>query len=438
MGKTWAIWAFLFTLAGIIGLGGVAKHQYDWQRETAAYRQQHGQAADGYLRKYEQWRQLTDEQRQENPWGFGEYGGEGALQQLKDGQQTRLKADLEALANGTKNPQMLADVLYGSGWRLQVDEYRKNKEMQQAISTASTVSITAGIIMLCGYLIKRLVNAVTGNRDSKETFFARIFRRKKDQAQIEPDPDQAESEPEQVAQGPDRAEPVAGEQPDENQQWQEPAMAAAITRTARSGGYFQASGTEQTGIDSAALKESLRKQAPKLSGLTGMYGQSSANSQAATLMATEPVNNGLSELTQEVSAIREFAAQQQDRVRQLQDGYDWGIIKRFCIRVIRCIDNLDDRIKRFVEEGQETEYLEDVRDELVFSLESSGVEQFEPEIDSDYRGQEKRAEAVRTREQTDDSDLSGKIAEVMRPGYQYVVNDDDIKIVRSARVKLYQ
>ena len=40
--------------------------------------------------------------------------------------------------------------------------------------------------------------------------------------------------------------------------------------------------------------------------------------------------NALTELTQEVSAIRQFTAQQQNRVKQLQDGYDWNIIKRFC------------------------------------------------------------------------------------------------------------
>ncbi|MEE9366113.1 MAG: hypothetical protein V3W44_05440, partial [Dehalococcoidales bacterium] len=143
------------------------------------------------------------------------------------------------------------------------------------------------------------------------------------------------------------------------------------------------------------------------------------------------------ELTLEVSAIREYAASQQDRVRQLQDGYDWSIIKRFCIRIIRCIDNLDERMALLAEEGEDTQSLEDIRDELVFSLESSGVEQFEPEINACYKGLEKKVEAVKTREPTDDPDLVGKIAKVIKPGYEYVVSDEEVRIVRCAQVKLY-
>ena len=154
-------------------------------------------------------------------------------------------------------------------------------------------------------------------------------------------------------------------------------------------------------------------------------------------MSTAPVSQDLTELTQEVSAIRQFAADQQDRVRQLQDGYDWGIIKRFCLRIIRCIDNLDERIDKLDEQGVDTQGLEDVRDELIFSLESSGVEQYRPDINSSYKGLEKLVEAVKGRLPADDPELVGKIARVVRPGYQYAVNEDDVKIVRCSQVKLY-
>ena len=158
----------------------------------------------------------------------------------------------------------------------------------------------------------------------------------------------------------------------------------------------------------------------------------------ATLMSTAPVaSDSLSELTQEMSAIREFAAQQQDRVKQLQDGYDWSIIKRFCIRIIRCVDNLESRIQKLSAQKEDTMALEDIRDELLFALESSGVEQFEPEIESVYKGLEKKVEAVRTRIKCSKESMKGKIAEIVRPGYHYVVNDDELKIVRCAQVKLY-
>jgi molecular chaperone GrpE (heat shock protein) len=78
-----------------------------------------------------------------------------------------------------------------------------------------------------------------------------------------------------------------------------------------------------------------------------------------------------------------------------------------------------------------------VRDELIFLLESSRIERFEPEINSDYRGQEKYAEAVREKECCDDPSLIGKIAEVIRAGYQYFIDDESFRVVRPAQVKLF-
>jgi len=152
---------------------------------------------------------------------------------------------------------------------------------------------------------------------------------------------------------------------------------------------------------------------------------------------SEPLKDNLNELLQQVSAIREYASQQQGRMEKLQDGYDWNIIRTFCLRIIRCIDNLENRIARLSKENVETTELEQVRDELVFALESSGVEQFEPEINSEYRGQERKAEAVKNKERCDKPNLTGKIAKVVRPGYQYVIDEENVKVVRTAQVKLF-
>ena len=142
-------------------------------------------------------------------------------------------------------------------------------------------------------------------------------------------------------------------------------------------------------------------------------------------------------MSEQVTAIKEYALNQQQRVTKLQDGYDWNIIKNFCLRVIRCIDNIDARISRLNGEQLEYDHLEEVRDELLFALESSGIEPYEPELDSDYRGQEKLAEAVKERFHCEDEQKKGKIAEVIRAGYQYVIDDENCKVVRAARVKLY-
>ena len=185
------------------------------------------------------------------------------------------------------------------------------------------------------------------------------------------------------------------------------------------------------------LEESLKAQTENLEKQMAEFKQMAQSVQQSTLEHSRPIDSALKELTEQIVAIREYTAGQQEKVRRLQDGYDWNIIKNFCMRIIRCIDNLDERIARLSEEDVETVNLKEVRDELIFLLEASGVEQFEPEIDSDYREQEKFAEAVKEKQESDDTSQAGKIAEVVRPGYQYFIDDENFKVVRPAQVKLF-
>ncbi len=65
------------------------------------------------------------------------------------------------------------------------------------------------------------------------------------------------------------------------------------------------------------------------------------------------------------------------------------------------------------------------------------MEQFEPEINSDYRGQERCVEAVKDKQRSNKPNMTGKIAKVIRPGYQYVIDEENTKVVRTAQVKIY-
>jgi len=161
------------------------------------------------------------------------------------------------------------------------------------------------------------------------------------------------------------------------------------------------------------------------------------STQQKTAKHSDPLNGTLMELTEQVAAIREYASQQQDRVEKLQGGYDWNITKNFCLRVIRCVDNLEKRINRLRKQNINPTDLQEVHDELLFVLESSGVEQFRPEINSDYRGQEKFAEVTKDRQPSEDKNMTDKIAKVIRPGYRYVIDEENIKVVRTAQVKLF-
>ncbi len=185
------------------------------------------------------------------------------------------------------------------------------------------------------------------------------------------------------------------------------------------------------------VEDSLKAQSENLEKQVTEFKQMTQTVKEAAIGHSEPLGTTLAELTQEVSAIREYASCQHDRIEKLQEGYDWGIIRTFCLRVIRCIDNLENRIARLSEQDIDTTNLQEIKDELLFALESSGIEQFEPEINSDYSGQEKLAEVTKDKVRPNDPKMRGKIAQVIKPGYQYVIDDENVKVVRTARVKLF-
>lgn len=185
------------------------------------------------------------------------------------------------------------------------------------------------------------------------------------------------------------------------------------------------------------FEELLRTQAENIDQQAAELKEATQTVKQAALENSEPINSVLGELTQQLSAIREYASNQQGRMEKLQDGYDWNIIKSFCLRIIRCIDNVEKRIEVLSKDDVDTTGYEEIRDELIFALESNGLEQFFPEIKSDYHEQEKYIEAVKDKEQTESPALKGKIAKVLRRGYRCIIDDENIKVVRTARVKLF-
>ena len=176
--------------------------------------------------------------------------------------------------------------------------------------------------------------------------------------------------------------------------------------------------------------DKLEKQVVEIKNLTQTIAQASAGND-------KPLDNNIGELAEQLAAIRDYASSQQDRVTKLQEGYDWNIIRTFCLRVIHSIDNIDSRIDSISQQGGDTSDLEEIKDDIVFALESSGVEQFEPDINSKYASSQKTAEVVKQRKSCGEPEMKGKIAEIIKPGYRYVIDEDNTKIVRTAQVKLF-
>ncbi len=411
--------SILFIIAGIAGLAGVWTYRYTAAQRAEQYKASSTDRSVEYLRLYDEWRNSTSGGKEGYEPGNLASAPPQLPRQTPEEQAARLKANMPEIArqrDGLKETVAIAEMLYGPGWENKVEKYRDLQEVLDIVSSAGMIAVMLGAIVISSCLLKLCFSIIAAK--CKRTDPA------DDYAQLPDDQSElAEYADNDIQTAPDSHENAENSPDDEKLDY-----------------FHTISQKSLLGADDLHNAISMARTVPEPLQQADQSAPEKDESQFAQLYTTEPAaaDKNLTELTKEVSAIRQFASQQQDRVRQLQDGYDWTIIKRFCMRIIRCIDNIDSRIKNLSERGIETGYLEDVRDELVFAIESSGVEQIPIQTGSVYKGSEKIAEAIAEKEHTDDPELAGKVARVVRPGYQYVINDQQVRVVRSVQVVLYE
>ena len=403
-----------------------------WWMITGKRQQQNGVSykfteTDDYIRQYQEWLQLPPEQRAELPLVLDKYGKDKTTDQLRQEQQARLKADMEKLAASEIAANPFADILYGENWQNDLSKYNKRNELNEYVLTSSVVCTTMGSSIYAWWILlwiaRSIIRILSGLRLLIAGSYGNLKKTKDDKPVI--------------AEAKDLPQELKKKKTPEKQNHLEKHMNAFVNSPVHVKSDAKVAeavaGKEKFSNSTEQINRLLSDEKTAVIKTTSKWGKQ----RSETDEHSKPLNSAINELTQQVSAIREYAACQQDRLEKLQDGYDWNIIRTFCLRVIRCIDNLESRICRLGEKDARAIHLEEVRDELIFALESSGMEQFEPEINSQYRGQEKYAEAVKDKQQSDDPKQSGKIAKVIRPGYQYFINEGNVKVVRPAQVKLF-
>lgn len=404
-----------------------------------------------YISKYGRWYEVTPDEQTRLVLELDTDRRARTPQQLAQEQQDRLRADIDKLAAGEMVPSEIVTYLYGPDWRQEITRYREQAEQTRSIQAAAVICVSFGAGLFVLSVLAATGRAIVRAIRNAGSHGVEI---EKPESTSPSAPLQAENLPEVMVDSPLAPQPVISDltsditDPESERRLrrraQRPSVAVEApveTPWAREPvcvmdrDFDMPGAPPETG--SSAAVQTLRDHAEDLQRQIAAFKTAAESVQQAAVEKSEPLNNTLKELTEQVSAIRDYAASQQDQMKKLQDGYDWGIIRTFCLRVIRCIDNIDGRIDELTEAGESVEHLEEVRDELLFALESSGVEPFEPEFGSEYRGQEKYADAVKKKETSGRRDQTGTIAKVLRPGYRYVMDDENFKVVRTAQVMLF-
>ena len=124
------------------------------------------------------------------------------------------------------------------------------------------------------------------------------------------------------------------------------------------------------------------------------------------------------------------------RTRRLEEGYDFQILKNFARQIIREINGLKIAIDKTADEDKKS-IMQDTIDALVELLDRNSIIQITPEAGSLYAGQEKFAECASQKIFIEDNELNGRIASVIREGYQYEFNDGSIRVLEPAKVVLF-
>jgi len=417
----------MLLVTGGAGLAWALDQRRMDREEIADYQSRYGTQTDDFVRQYNEWLQTPPQERTEMSLFLDKDGTAKTREQLRRDQQGRFKANVDRLLSGVVTNPSLADILYGENWQVELNKYKERQDFNRIVLISSAVSTSAGglvhVVWLLLLAARLIVKTVNGSKGLIDRTRGAIKKRSAEEPgpemedtgvkEAEAETEEQDSEPE-----PRPKVPVAPVQP------------TTVDRPHRNLG----------SLTQRPLTVREREKFVLFTDDKPVAVETPPSNEPVRLDLSEPakpIDNTLNDLTQQVSAIREYAANQQDRLEKLQDGYDWNIIRTFCLRVIRCIDNIENRIAQSTNKKSQRTHLEEVRDELVFALESSGIEQFEPEINTEYRGKEKIAEAVKERASCDDPEQAGRIAEIVRPGYQYFIDEENTKIVRPAQVKLY-
>jgi molecular chaperone GrpE (heat shock protein) len=499
--KKCAILGVAVLLVGGGALGWLIKETRSEEAQTRHLKTKYAIKPEEYLGKYGRWHLLSPEEQNRLVLEMDKDRQGKTRQQFTEEQQARLRVDIEKLAAGQVSPGEIADFLYGSGWEEEVRKYKKLQEQKEIAHTTSIVCISIGGTILSGccviwflYALARLVRGIRAWRlRPKEEASTRPQVPELTEIDAEahteaPAVAQAEpiskprglspvprsnnpSEPSQkspredgflprtlgtyattrrptlmVRKAPEdptallMSDEAANQEWSPDMQWSLPTIHEDACEEIVQAPQFSHQPTVSTlerEKPAPELPNGLKEHAEDLQKQLAEFKEVAQSVQQATREQSAPLSSTLKELAQQVSAIRDYAASQQDRVEKLQDGYDWGIMRTFCLRVIRCIDNVEKRIEDLGKDDEATTHLEEIRDEMLFALESSGVERFVPELNSDYRGQEKLAEAVKEKQTSSKPDHAGRIAKVLRSGYRYIIDDENYKIVRTAQVKLF-
>jgi molecular chaperone GrpE (heat shock protein) len=143
--------------------------------------------------------------------------------------------------------------------------------------------------------------------------------------------------------------------------------------------------------------------------------------------------NSMNDLNQTFMTLKSSLDQKDKEIARYKSGYDATIYKNFLLRFTR----VDKVIKEYISENKiDMNGLEDIQIQMDDALAECEVEVFSPEIGADYKTTAGLADKPKIIE-TSDKEKNGQIAEIIAPGYQRRMPNNDYEVIVEAKVAIH-
>jgi hypothetical protein len=173
----------------------------------------------------------------------------------------------------------------------------------------------------------------------------------------------------------------------------------------------------------------------ELGHVTNQANMNTMESLTAVLKASNYQTEKSEDLLESFLTLQQVISTRDDEISRLKKGHDAKIFKRFVSRFIRVSVALEE----IREEAQDSDQVKNYKylcRLIQNALEDCGVEQIQPEINSDYREAGPDITDDPTLINTNDSTLDLKIASVESPAY-VIEGEGDREIIIPAKVSVY-
>ena len=143
--------------------------------------------------------------------------------------------------------------------------------------------------------------------------------------------------------------------------------------------------------------------------------------------------SSMNDLNQTFMTLKSSLDQKDKEIARYKSGYDATIYKNFLLRFTR----VDKVIKEYISENKiDMNGLDDIQIQMDDALAECEVEVFSPEIGADYKTSSGLADKPKIIE-TFDKAKDGVIAEIIAPGYQRRLPNDEYEVIVTAKVAIH-